>query len=55
MRGVIQMDELEIKTHDFEASKNHLKKFSEETVSSLEIKKVIPIPITISSNNIIIT
>lgn len=34
------MDELEIKTHDFEASKNHLKKFSEETVSSLEIKKV---------------
>lgn len=34
------MDELVIQTHDFEESKNQLKKFSEETTTDLDLKRV---------------
>lgn len=34
------MEELIIQSHDFEKSKNQLKKFSEETLTDLEFKKV---------------
>lgn len=34
------MEELVIQTHDFEESKNQLKKFSEETTTDLDLKKV---------------
>ncbi|MGN0609880.1 MAG: hypothetical protein ACI4J6_11785 [Oscillospiraceae bacterium] len=34
------MDELEIQAHDFEESKNQLKKFSEETKADLDLKRV---------------
>lgn len=34
------MDELVIQTHDFEKSKNQLKKFSEETTTDLDLKRV---------------
>lgn len=34
------MDELVIKTHDFEVAKNDLKEFSEQTTTDLDLKKV---------------
>lgn len=34
------MEELEIQTHDFEESKKQLKKFSEETTTDLELRRV---------------
>ena len=34
------MEELVIQTHKFEEEKNHLKKFSEETVTNLDLKRV---------------